>query len=305
MPKFSIIIPVYNVEQYIKECLDSVFNQTFKDYEVIVVNDGTEDNSMDIVNNYDVKIINQKNSGLSAARNNGLKKATGEYILFLDSDDYLDKKLLEKISEVLDNSPDLIRYQVREVFDTDSSSKDYPEKEFNNLNGVEAFGKIAKYHFVEPASLYFIKKEFYEKKKFKFKEGTLHEDYGLIPLVIISADVVNSINYIGYNYRQRANSIMSSNNYSKVIKKVTDFYDHYNYLIKEIDKTNLDSKVFKSFISNSLILKICELKGKDYKLYKKRLIKDKVFDNLLADTFTRKVKRVIFRISPRLGKKLV
>ena len=77
MPKYSIIIPVYNVEKYIKKCLDSVFSQTDKDFEVIVVNDGTKDNSMDIVKKYDVKIINQKNQGLSVARNRGVKEAVG------------------------------------------------------------------------------------------------------------------------------------------------------------------------------------------------------------------------------------
>ena len=89
MPKYSIIIPVYDVEKYIKKCLDSVFNQTYNNYEVIVVNDGTKDNSMEIVKNYNVITINQKNQGLSMARNNGVKKAKGEYLLFLDSDDYL------------------------------------------------------------------------------------------------------------------------------------------------------------------------------------------------------------------------
>ena len=80
MPKFSIIIPVYDVEKYIKKCLDSVFNQTYNNYEVIVVNDGTKDNSMEIVKNYNVITINQKNQGLSMARNNGVKKAKGEYL---------------------------------------------------------------------------------------------------------------------------------------------------------------------------------------------------------------------------------
>ena len=93
MPKISIIVPVYNVENYIKKCLDSIFDQTYKDYEVIVVNDGTKDNSMNIVNNYKVKIVTQKNQGLSAARNHGVEKAKGEYLIFLDSDDYLDKDL--------------------------------------------------------------------------------------------------------------------------------------------------------------------------------------------------------------------
>ena len=84
MPKFSIIIPVYGVENYIKKCLDSVFSQTYNDMEVIVVNDGTKDNSMAIVNQYPVKIINQENAGLSAARNTGVTYATGEYLFFLD-----------------------------------------------------------------------------------------------------------------------------------------------------------------------------------------------------------------------------
>ena len=83
MPKFSIIVPVYNVEKYIKKCLDSINNQSFKDYEVIIVNDGTKDNSMDIVKDYNFTVINQKNQGLSAARNKGVEKAKGDYILFL------------------------------------------------------------------------------------------------------------------------------------------------------------------------------------------------------------------------------
>ena len=115
MPKFSIIIPVYNVEKYIGKCLESVMNQTYKDYEVIVVNDGTKDNSMDIVKNYPVKIIEQENQGLSVARNTGVKKAKGEYIIFLDSDDYIEKDLLKNINKSLDNNPDLVRFQIQEV----------------------------------------------------------------------------------------------------------------------------------------------------------------------------------------------
>ena len=113
MPKFSIIIPVYNVEKYLKKCLESVYNQTYKNYEVIVVNDGTKDNSMDIVKNYPAKVINQKNQGLSVARNNGVEKASGEYILFLDSDDYIEKGLLKEINKSLNNNPDIVRFQIK------------------------------------------------------------------------------------------------------------------------------------------------------------------------------------------------
>lgn len=81
--------------------MDSVFSQTDKDFEVIVVNDGTKDNSMDIVKKYDVKIINQKNQGLSAARNRGVKEAVGDYLIFLDSDDYWEKNILKELSKSL------------------------------------------------------------------------------------------------------------------------------------------------------------------------------------------------------------
>ena len=254
MPKFSIIVPVYNVEEYIDDCLKSIKSQTFKDYEVIVVNDGTKDNSMDIVKNYDVEIINQENGGLSSARNTGVKKAKGEYLIFLDSDDYIEKDLLKKINDSIKDNPDVVRFQIKEVY-TDKEI-DFNEESFNTTNGVEAFNKIVKYHFIENAWCYAIKRSYYLENKYEFKKCTYHEDYGLMPLVIIKAPKVKSISYIGYNYRQRENSIMSSKDYKKTIKKVDDFYNHYKYLVKEIDKTDIDSKIFKSYITNSLLIKI-------------------------------------------------
>ncbi len=299
MPKFSIIIPVYNVEEYIKDCLESVARQTFKDYEVIVVNDGTKDNSMEIVKNYKVKIINQENQGLSVARNNGVKKARGEYILFLDSDDTIEEELLEKLNKSTKDNPDLIRFQIQETY-SNQEPKKWQEEGFDTCNGEKAFEKICKYHFVENAWCYAIKKSYYEENHFEFAKGKIHEDFGLIPLVIIKAKKVKSISYIGYNYRQRENSIMSTNNYEKTKKKVEDFYNHYLFLRNEIKKTNLDLKYFMSFISNSLIIKITELNKEDYKEYKSLLRKEKVFDYLLTDTASRKIKKILVKISPKL-----
>lgn len=299
MPKFSIIVPVYNVEEYIDDCLKSIFNQSFKDFEVIVVNDGTKDNSMDIVKNYDVKVINQENAGLSAARNTGVKSSTGEYLLFVDSDDYIEKDLLKNINNNLKDNPDVLRFQIKEIFD-DNRIVNHEENSFDTTNGVEAFTKICNYHFIENAWSYVIKRKYYLDNKFEFKKGTYHEDYGLMPLVIIKANKVKSISYIGYYYRQRSNSIMSSTDYNKTKKKVDDFYNHYLYLNKEINKTKLDNKIFKSYISNSLLIKICELNNKDYKIYKSKVKKDKVIDNLLDDSLIRKIKKILFKISPKL-----
>lgn len=299
MPKFSIIVPVYNVEKYIKKCLDSILNQTFKDYEVIVVNDGTRDNSIELIKDYPIKLINQKNQGLSVARNTGVKHAKGEYLIFIDSDDWIEKDLLKEINKSLKNSPDLVRFQIQKVFE-DSTIKKYHEEPFNGKSGEEAFSLISNYHFVENAWAYAIKKAYYLKENFNFEKGTVHEDFGLIPLVIIKASKVNSINYIGYNYFQRQGSIMNDISYEKEKKKTKDFYDHYLRLINEINKTNINSKYFKSFIANSLILKITKLKPKDYYYYLKKIKKEEVFDNLLSDSLARKIKKILLKLSPKI-----
>ena len=298
MPKFSIIVPVYNVEKYIKKCLDSIFSQSYKDFEVIVVNDGTEDQSIDVVKNYKVKIINQRNQGLSEARNNGVKEATGDYILFIDSDDYIEKDLLKEISNSLDNNPDLVRYQLKII--DGLKEKEYIEKEFNSLDGKEAFEIISSFKYVDSACLYAIKRDYYVKNKFKFKKGTFHEDFALIPIIIFKSSIVNSINYCGYCYVQREGSIMNTNDYSKVVKKVSDTLEHYDYLLEESNKTMKDNTYFKSFIANSLIIKVTELKGKEYKFYINELKKRKVFNNLLKDTKGRKIKNMLVKISPKV-----
>lgn len=304
MPKFSIVIPVYNVEKFIKRTLDSIKNQTFKDYEVIVVNDGSTDKSMDIVKKYDVKIINSEHVEVSEARNIGAKQAKGEYLVFLDSDDWWDKDLLKEINKSLDNDPDLVRFQVRTVTDNDERT-DYNEEEFTGLTGEEAFNRIVKFHYIESIWCYAIRRKYYEKEKFEFKKGTIHEDFGLTPLVVIKASKVNSIKYIGYNYYRRSGSIMNTPDYKWTMRKVKDFYNHYLNLDKEIEKVDVDKKIFKSYIANSMIMKICELKSPEYKEYKKKLKENKVYDNLLTDTFSRKIKKIMYKISPKLAVKFI
>lgn len=299
MPKFSIVIPVYNVEKYIKRTLDNVFNQTYKDFEVIIVNDGCTDKSIELAKEYKVKVVNDKHVGVSEARNIGEKYAKGEYLLFLDSDDYWDKELLENINNSLDNKPDLVRFQIRTVTDKDEITE-YKEEEFENLNGIEAFKKIVNFHFIESIWCYAIKREYYEKEEFKFKKDTIHEDFGLTPLIIIKAKKVNSISYIGYNYYRRSGSIMNTPDYSWTQRKVHDFYYHYKYLRKEIEKLKGDTTMFKSYIANSMLKKTCELNTEDYKVYRKKIKEDKVAKDLLSDTIPRKIKKVVVSINPRL-----
>lgn len=304
MPKYSIIVPVYNVEKYIRRALDSVFNQTENDFEVIAIDDGCTDNSIKIVKEFDVKLISTKHVSVSQARNLGIKEAKGDYLVFLDSDDYWDKDLLKKISQSLENNPDLVRYQARTVND-ENEKVDYNELTFEGLTGDAAFDIISHFHFVESIWCYAVKRSYYLKEKFEFKKGMVHEDFGLTPLIIIKAKKVNCIDYIGYNYYRRSGSIMNKPDYEWTKTKVKDFYFHYLYLMKEIENAHVDKKVFRSFCANSVILKICELKNPEYKEYKKKLKDDKVFDNLLTDTFARKIKKVCYKLSPKLSAKFI
>ena len=304
MPKFSIIVPAYNMEDYIKRTLDSIKKQTFKDYEVIVVDDGSTDKTVEIAKKEKVKVIEHKHAGLSVVRNAAIKEATGEYLVMLDSDDWWDKDLLKKLNESSKNNADLIRFQIRTVTD-EGEEVEYHEEEFEGLNGVEAFKQITKYHYVDSACIYAVKRKFYQKEKFSFAKDRVHEDFGTVPLWIVKANIVNCIDYTGYNYYRRSNSIMNTENYDWIKKKAEDFFFHYKNLIKEIDKTTLDSTYFKSFISNSLIVKVCTLKGTDYKKYKKYLKEENVFDNILTDTLPRKIKSILLRISPKLYYKVL
>ena len=199
----------------------------------------------------------------------------------------------------MNNNPDLIRFQARTVTD-EGVKTDYKEIEFYDKTGEEAFEIISGFHYIESVWIYAIKRSYYLKEKFAFKKGTIHEDFGLTPLIIIKAKTVNCINYIGYNYYRRSGSIMNTPDYEWTKRKVKDFYTHYTYLRKEISNTKLKQDTFKSFIANSMLMKICELKKEEYKEYLKQLRKDKVASDLLTNTTGRKIKKLIVKISPRL-----
>lgn len=303
MPKFSIIVPAYNMEKYIKRTLDSIKKQSFKDYEVIVIDDGSTDKTVEVAKKTKVKVIEHKHAGLSVVRNAAIKEAKGDYIVMLDSDDWWDKDLLKKLDESSKNDADVIRFQIRTVTDA-GEEVEYHEKEFEGLNGVDAFKQITSYHYLDSACIYAVKRKYYQKEKFAFAKDRVHEDFGTVPLWIVKANKVNCIDYTGYNYYRRSDSIMNTEDYEWKKKKAEDFFYHYKYLINEINKTDLDSSYFKSFISNSLIVKMCTLKGKDYKNYRKQIKEEKVYDNLLVDTLPRKIKKQFIKISPKLFYKL-
>ena len=291
MPKFSVVIPAYNVGKYIDKCLNSVFACN-EDLEIIVVNDGSTDNTPEILEKYAerIKVINQKNQGLSMARNNGIKAVTGEYFILLDGDDYIESDLFKKLNESVKNDPDIVRFQIRDVFE--DRTVDYVEKSFNAYKGPEAFKEIIDFHYVEPAVCYLYRTEYFKENGFEYTPGVYHEDYGLTPLVVVKAKCVNCLDYIGYNYVQNQSSIMHSNDYEKVKKKAWDILKLYN---ENIDKS--DDPTYKYFYANGIIGKARFLNDEDLAVYEKEAKKRKYYDYLYEDSLKRKIKKQIARWS--------
>ncbi len=293
--KFSLIVPVYNVEKYLEKCLNSIINQTYKDFEVIIVIDGSKDNSESICKKYAendnrIKIIKQKNKGLSEARNEGIKKATGDYLLFIDSDDFIELNLLETLNNALEKDIDLIRFQANNIID--EKIIPYNETPFETTNGLDAFNKIRKYHYVEPVWVYLYNKKFWDKHNFKYVKDCVAEDYGLIPYVIACAKTVKSINYIGYNYITRVGSLMTSKDYSKKIKRIEDMIFQRNNLKEKLSTIN-NSENILAFLNDALIYHITTLNKKDYKKYNKKLKELNCYDLLKTDTLKHKIKKMI------------
>jgi len=309
MCRFSIIIPVYNTGEYLKKCLDSVFEQDFDDYEVIIVNDGSTDNSEKIINDYlkkysNIIYLNQKNSGLSMARNNGVLKATGEYLLFLDSDDFYEKNILRNLNREIDDDYDVVRFQIQDVF-PDGRVVKYSDLVFSGLNGFDSFKLLCLNHYVEVAWAYCYRREYWIENNYKYLDGTYHEDFGLTPLVLINSNLTKSIDVFGYNYFKRESSITNGGNYDKIKKQADDFLIHFKFLKSEGSKISGDLSVFYSYIANSVLIKATTLKGKDYKKYIKELKRINAFDMLLDDSIGRKIKKILIKFSPKIYYRIV
>lgn len=217
---FSIIIPVYNVEQYLGECLESVFNQSFQDWEAVCVNDGSTDGSAAILEAYSAKdnrlrIITQPNGGLSAARNAGMKEANGDYILFLDSDDWLELDALETLARNLDGE-DMLCFSGRRCFEETGNCHDADQLlEKTYSTGMAYYNENALLHrdfaFV-CVVLRLYRRRFLLDNDLHFKEGIYHEDNLFTPIVCGFAQKVKVLNACLYDYRVRANSIMAKGN---------------------------------------------------------------------------------------------
>lgn len=246
--KFSIIIPVYNVDKYLRECLDSVLNQSYKEnFEVICINDGSKDGSLAVLHEYRgkdnrIKIIDQENKGLSEARNVGIRDAKGDYIFFLDSDDWIEQNTLEVLAENI-NGEDFIGFNGRRYFEDGRTEEPDAGISENEISGWDYYNKYAlvsrKFHFV-CVVLRIYRREFLLDNNLFFEPGIYHEDNLFTPIACYFAKKVKLIPTILYVYRIREGSITHKPDkkrifdFIKIANNLSDFF---------IPKTNIDKSV--------------------------------------------------------------
>ena len=250
-PLVSVIVPVYNVELYIEECLDSVVKQTYQELQIIVVDDGSTDSSSQKVQPYlsdgRVQFIEQANKGLSGARNTGLEVANGEYVLFVDSDDYLEANAIKELVYLMEKDQvDLIRFNGRAFLDElnepiEQNNYDFSHRLKEGILYKQNRFEVNRRTFASPVYLYMVKREVIKKNTLSFYEGILHEDELFTTQIFLNSHSMIYANDFYYNRRYRENSIMTNQSQERLKRTV----DSYTIIFKELEKLYLNNEYSK------------------------------------------------------------
>ena len=203
----SIIIPIYNVENYLNECLDSILRQSYHNYQVIMVNDGSTDSSLEIANMYvekdqRFKVYTKVNGGLSSARNYGLKYVDGEYLTFLDSDDYLSDDAYENMMKIIGNN-DIVLSNIRYFFENNTGFdlKGLNTKVSDNINEQALLSPMFAWNKI-------YKTKYFIENNILYPNGLWYEDIPVTVSLFVNTDKIVYLNETCYYYRQRSSSIM-------------------------------------------------------------------------------------------------
>ena len=313
--KLSIIVPVYNVEKYVEKCLNSLCNLETEN-EIIIVNDGSTDSSLKIVeefkknhDNENIVIISQENKGLSEARNTGLRKAKGEYVSFIDSDDFVDKKLYEiMVKEVIKDGVDYGIGKYSYFYENDDK-KEYNDNEIKDIIGkfqlnplkkgkewLKILKKKDKYGPEVWDDIY--KREFLVKNNLFFKPDRLHEDEIFTLEVFLKAERAKYYAIPFYCYLQRENSIMKT----QKVKNFTDIQKNIFDMEKLLSEEKNDKDIQKILIEGiHRFYKIIIKKSKIYPDENKKFIEDyKVFSKKYREN---RIKNMFLRLKKSIKKK--
>lgn len=210
MPKVSIVVPVYNVEKYIRKCMDSLVNQSLQDIEIIAVNDGSTDNSISILNEYKekfpniIKVYSKTNGGLSDARNYGMKYATGEYIAFVDSDDYVERDMYEKMyNKAKEEDSDMVECDF--VWEFPNKKKVDRGVAYRNKNEMIVYARVVAWNKL-------IRKKIIDEIHIEYPKGLRYEDIEFFYKMVPYYKKVSFVKEPLVHYIQRSDSISNVQN---------------------------------------------------------------------------------------------
>lgn len=275
----SIIVPIYNVERYLERCVNSLISQTYKDIEIILVDDGATDNSGIICDKFGaqderIRVIHKKNGGLSDARNVGIGKSHGEYILLIDSDDYIEQTMCEELIKVAEETKaDLVSFREQKVDEETGAILGSILKETKTIKvmtGYEAGRNYLYGRYIQHSAC----SKLYKRTLFNqvsFPVGMLAEDYATTYLYVFYSDTVAYYDRILYYYSVRANSIMTQHSMRltldvyKTACKVHEF---------ELEYYSNEKKVVETAYTNCLLKTIARIYNEDsdcYADYKKEI----------------------------------
>lgn len=241
MPKISVIVPVYNVEKYIDKCLKSLTLQTLQGIEIIIVNDGSLDRSIDIIEKYvkenptKIKYYEKKNGGLSSARNYGIEYATGEYIAFLDSDDYVEINMYEEMYNLAKKeNADMVECDF--IWEWEYGKKVYDKRrEYKTKEDMMKKPRVVVWNKI-------YKRKILNKNKIRFPEGLIYEDMEFFYKLLPHLNKISYINKYFVHYIQRKDSIsnkqtIKTEDIFKILDNIFDYYKEqnlYNQYEKEL-----------------------------------------------------------------------
>lgn len=254
--KVSVIVPIYNAEKYIEKCIESVMNQSLKEIEVILINDGSEDSSEEkckqYVNKYEyIQLVNQKNSGQGAARNLGMSLAKGECIFFLDADDYLPQDALEILyNKIITTNSDMVCGTSESVFK--DGTKIRKAMQLNEMEKQESGKDIilkTKYKDISPMVwLYMYRKSFIEKNNLVFPIGLFHEDCEFNLKTYYYANKISFIKDVTYCQFISDNSTMRSKNIKKSMDAIQIAKNIEKFISNDVKEEEI-KKIFYGYVS--------------------------------------------------------
>ena len=310
--EFSIIIPVYKVEQFLAQCVDSVLEQTYKNYEIVLVDDGSPDNCPQICDNYadkynNIKVVHKENGGLSDARNVGLEYASGEYVIFLDSDDWwIDKEFLQKADKFIEckkGKIDVLLFQAKKFYEKDCIEIPdvlYDDSIINSISKDETIKYlISTGTYSMSACTKILNKKTLVDKKIYFRKGLLGEDLDWFMMLIMNVKKIYAIDSVNYTYRIRGGSITQSIGKKNIIDGIWMI----EKWMKEIQKSELLREEYKKYYYTILayeymvlILNYKNLKNKDRIEVKDKLKKCSVVLNYTENKRV-KITKLCYKIS--------